>query len=187
MSFDIYVLVRANSWPTARQFDDSLVAASYPLRLGPRSDEAWDAPLAPVPAKPIAISLEQAQALGRPVGAPLEWSYDVGMPIVLDGIELDPDFGIEVVSDAEELNSTLRKFEGSPVAETGDYLMWFSHHVDQRHWNGAVYVLAAMILQFSGFAFELQGMSGGREPFANELFDTLYSDPVENPFAFGED
>src|SRR4051794_23169285 len=108
MSFDIYVLVPARSWPTARQLDDAIVAAGYPLRLGQRSDAAWASPLAPVHAEPIAITFQQAQALGLPVGAALELPYEVVMPVILDGIELDPDFGIDTVSDPVELNATLR-------------------------------------------------------------------------------
>lgn len=57
MSFDIYVHLPARSWPTARQLDEALVAAGYPVRLGARTDTAWDAPLAPVAAESPSGSL----------------------------------------------------------------------------------------------------------------------------------
>lgn len=185
MSFDIYVLVPARSWPTARQLDDALIAAGYPLRLGPRSTLAWDAPLAPVAAEPLRFIVQdanQAQALGQPLGAQVEMPYEIAMPVVLNDVALDPDFGIETLADAEAFNSRLTDFEDGPAAGVGDYLVWFSHHVDQRSYNAGMYILASLILCFDGHGFEMQGMSGGREAFARELLDSLYTDPVENPF-----
>jgi hypothetical protein len=185
MSFDIYVLVPARSWPTARQLDDALVSAGYPLRLGARSDAAWNGPLAPVVAEPIRFTIQdenQARILGQPIGAQMEMPHDIAMPVILDGEELDPDFGMEAVSDTDHLNKKLREFEAGPVAEDGDQLVWFLHHVDQRNYNAGMYILAALILQFDGHGFEAQGTSHGREDFAKELLDSLYSDPVKNPF-----
>jgi hypothetical protein len=82
MSFDIYVLVPARSWPTARQLDDALIAAGYPLRLGERSDAAWKGPLEPVAAEPIPFIVQdanQAQIFGQPVGAQMEMPHETVM------------------------------------------------------------------------------------------------------------
>lgn len=185
MSFDIYVLVPAGSWPTARELDDALVSMGYPVRLGARSPSAWEAPLAPVAAEPIRFIVEnadQAKALGQPVGAQVEMPTELAMPVVLDGVMLDPDFGMEAVTDAEAFNARLSDFADGPSAETGDYLVWFSHHADQRNYNAAMYVLSALILKFNGHGFEPQGMSHGRKAFARELMDSLYPHPIENPF-----
>jgi hypothetical protein len=184
MSFDIYVLVPAQSWPTARQLDDALVAAGYPLRLGARSSVAWDEPLAPVAAEPIRFNVQdanQARALGKPVGAEVEIPREIPMPVVLDDVLLDPDFGMETITDPDAFNSREEDFQDGPVAQFGDYLVWFSHHVDQRNYNAGMYILSALILHFKGHGFERQGMSHGREAFARELLDSLYIDPVENP------
>lgn len=104
------------------------------------------------------------------------------MPVVLDGSALDPDFGMEAVTDAQALNAQLGSFQDGPVAELGDLLVWFSHHSDQRNYNAAMYILSTLIINFGGHGFEMQGMSHGRESFARELLDSLYPDPVENPF-----
>lgn len=184
MSFDIYVVVPARSWPTARELDDALVAAGYPARLGERSASAWSAPLAPVPAEPIEFTVhdaDQARALGQPVGTQMEMPHEIMMPVVLDDVVLDPDFGIDMLTDAASLNSQLTGMQADFAAEPGDHLVWFSHHVDQRNYNAGMYILAALILHFDGYGFEMQGMSHGREAFARELLDSLYPDPVENP------
>jgi hypothetical protein len=186
MSFDIYVLVAAQSWPTARQLDDALVSAGYPLRLGARSDAEWMGPLAPVAAEPIRFVVRdenQARILDQPIGTQVEMPHEIAMPVILDGEDLDPDFGMETVFDAENLNAKLREFENGPAAESGDQLVWFSHHVDQRNYNAGMYILAALILRFDGHGFETQGMSHGQNAFAQELLDSLYSNPIKNPFA----
>lgn len=186
MSFDIYVLVPARSWPTARQLDDAIIAASYPVRLGPRSAEAWEVSLAPVPAEPFRFVIQdanQANALGQPIGSEVEIPNEIAMPAVLDGTALDPDFGMEVIADLEEFNSRMADFKDVPLADAGDHLIWFSHHSDQRNYNAAMYILAVLILNFSGYGFEWQGMSHGRDLFAQELLDSLYENPVEDPFA----
>jgi len=185
MSFDIYVLVPAGSWPTARQLDDALVKAGYPMRLGNRAEAAWDAPLAPIPGEPIKFKIEDAshaEILGKPVGSEMEMPHEIPMAVVLNGVELDPDFGMEVVEDADAFNSRLLEFDDGPKAQNGDHLIWFSHHVDQRNYNAGMYILAALILSFHGYGFESQGMSHGREAFAKELLDSLYENPIENPF-----
>lgn len=104
------------------------------------------------------------------------------MPVALDGAALDPDFGMEMITDPEALNARLQEFADAPVAEAGDHLLWFSHHVDQRHYNAGMYILSALILKFDGYGFAPQGMSHGREAFVGELMTSLYPAPVENPF-----
>ncbi|MEO7688445.1 MAG: hypothetical protein ABIS51_04100 [Sphingomonas sp.] len=186
MSFDIYVLVPARSWPTARQLDDALLEAGYPVRLGDRSPLAWDAPLAPVAAEPIRFTVQdanQAQILGQPVGAEMEMPHEIVMPVVLDDVVLDPDFCWETLTDVASLNSQLEDIQAGAVAEIGDHLVWFSHHVDQRNYNAGMYILAALILRFDGYGFEMQGASHGREAFVRELLESLYPEPVENPLA----
>lgn len=186
MSFDVYVLVPAGSWPTARQIDDALIANDCPVRMGPRPASAWDAPLAPVPAEPIRYIVEnpaQAAALGRSLGEQVEIPHHIVMPVVLDGAVLDPDFGMEAVTDSYALNSQLSSLQDGPVAALGDLLVWFSHHSDQRNYNAAMYILAVHIMKFDGHGFEMQGMSHGRALFARELLDSLYTDPAENPFS----
>lgn len=185
MSFDIYALIPARSWPTARQLDRALLDSGYPVRLGERVDTAWEGLLAPVAAEPIRFFIQdanQAQLLGQPIGSEYEFPHEVVMPVTLDGIELEPDFGMEEVVGAEDLNARLSAFDGMPSAHDGDLLIWFSHHTDQRNYNAGMYILAALILQFDGHGFEMQGMSHGKETFAKELLDSLYENPVENPF-----
>lgn len=186
MSFDIYVIVPSHSWPTARQLDDALVSMGYPVRLGDRSPSAWEKPLAPVPVDPIRFIVEnadQAEALGQPVGTQVEMPYEIAMPVVFGGVTLDPDFGMEPVADAETFNSRISGLADGPTAEAGDHLVWFSHHADQRNYNAAMYILSALILKFNGHGFEQQGMSHGRDTFARDLLESLYVDPVENPFS----
>lgn len=103
------------------------------------------------------------------------------MPISLNGVDLDPDFGIETVTEADAFNLRLADFEAGPGAEVSDQLVWFSHHVNQLNHNAGMYVLSALILQFEGHGFEMQGMTHGREAFARELLDSIYPNPIENP------
>ena len=186
MSFDLYVLVPRDRWPTAQQLDNALAAEGFPVRLGARDGRNWNAPVAPVVGEPIKFIVQNAQhaeATGRAIGDTIEFPTETVMPLQLDGRELDPDFGIECLDDPANVNAQLKELGSDVVAMSGDYLVWFSHHSDPYNYNCSMYVLSALIRRFDAYGFEFQGMSHGREQFASELIGSLYQNPDENDLA----
>ncbi len=186
MSFDLYVLVPRDRWPTAHQLDEALAAEGFPVRLGARDGRDWNAPVAPVvgePTKFLIQNVEHAEATGKAVGDTIEFANEIVMPLQLEGRELDPDFGIDCLADPADVNAQLKEIGADITAMVGDYLVWFSHHSDRFNYNASMYVLSALIRRFGAYGFEFQGMSHGQEQFASELLGSLYQNLDENDLA----
>jgi hypothetical protein len=94
----------------------------------------------------------------------------------MEGELVEPDLAYSTIDPV--LQDDLRSAFGQlslpmEVLRTGDILVTHSGHGQPTTWNAGVYVVCALILDFGGYGFELQGGTHGRDVFATELFDAL--------------
>jgi hypothetical protein len=144
MSFDYYVAIRRDKWPTAAAVQAKLEQFGYPL------------------------DLEQTPDL--PFSLPPD-SFMV--PTVLEGRSVGLEADIEQATDADDPESRFGYWakKAAPAFEisNGDYFLalTFRDNIDQI--RAGLYLAAAMILGFEGYGFENQFETHGRVDFADQL------------------
>jgi hypothetical protein len=144
MSFDYFVAVHRDKWPTARAVQTALEDLGYPLSLVLASDE------------PLCVV-----------------RGTLGLPVILDGRPVELETEIEEatdVDDPESLWGFIAKCAAPQFAiSNGDYFLTLTFRSDADEIRAGLYLAAAMILSFNGYGFENQFETHGRADFANRL------------------
>jgi hypothetical protein len=145
MSFDYFVAVHNDKWPTAKEVQTALKDLGYPVSLTSAPDEAF--------------SIAKGGAFSIPV-------IFEGQPVVLEAdIEQATD-----ANDPESLWGYIAKCAAPNfVISNGDYFLTLTFRSDADQIRAGLYLAAAMILAFDGYGFENQFETHGRSEFAGQL------------------
>jgi hypothetical protein len=142
MSFDYFVAVHENKWPTAKAVQAALESLGYPVSLVSASDAALTAPT-----RWLSVIFE-----GRPVELEVE-------------IEQATD-----ADDPESLwGFYARQAAPSFAISNGDYFLNLIFRSDADEIRAGLYLAAAMIRAFDGYGFENQYETHGGTEFADQL------------------
>lgn len=157
MSFDYFVAVHRDKWPTAQQVQVALEHLSYPVSLADASDE------------PFSVA---------------EGGFT--LPVVFEGRSVLLEANVEEASEVEDAESlwgyiarcSAQNFQIS----NGDYFLTLTFRSDADQIRAGLYLAAAMILSFDGYGFENQFESHGGEQFALGLVaEAADAAAFENP------
>lgn len=142
MSFDYYVAIHKDQWPTSAAVQQALSSLGVPVMLAQSSD----APLAASDAT-LQVILE-----GRSVDleAEIEQATDVDDPDSLYG-------------------ALAQKAAPTFKISNGDWFLTLTFRSDADQIRAGLFIAAAMILSFDGYGFENQFETNGAEPFAAQL------------------
>lgn len=142
MSFDYFVAVPRERWPTAASVQASLERLGYPLRLVSASGEALSVTdfALPVIFEGRSVSLEAA----------VEEATDADDPEALFGYLAE---------------SALENFKIS----NGDFFLTLTFRSDADEVRAGLYLAAAMILEHGGYGFENQLETHGAQGFAAQM------------------
>ena len=142
MSFDYFVAVHRQNWPTAESFQASLERLGYPLRLA-------DAPPFPLEVKGFSLPVSFE-------GRSVVLEADVAQATDAD----DPEslFGYIAQCAAENFK-----------VSNGDFFLTLTFRSDANQIRAGLYLAAAMILEHDGYGFENQAESHGSASFARQL------------------
>lgn len=144
MSFDHYIAVHNDLWPTARAVQIALEDLKYSVSLASAPDETF--------------SIAEG-AFNLPV-------LFEGNPVVLEA-------DIEQATDANDLDSLwgyLAKCAAPNFTiSNGDYFLTLTFRSDADQIWAGLYLAAAMILSFDGYGFENQFETDGGSEFAHKL------------------
>lgn len=144
MSFDYFVIVHRQEWPTAEIVQNHLEELGYPLRLGatppgPFSTQ-WDSPSLPAVFEGRKVTLEA---------------------------EIDQVTG---VGDPDSLFGYIAQAAGPRFAiSDGDYVLNVTFRSDVDQIRAGLYLAAAMIKSCNGYGFENQFETHGGSEFADQL------------------
>jgi hypothetical protein len=143
VSFDYFVAVHNDKWPTAKAVQTALEGLGYPVSLASAPDDAFSV----ARASGLCVVFE-----GRPVvlSAYTEQATDADDPESLWGYIAEcaaPTFTIS----------------------NGDYFLTLRFRSDADEIRAGLYLAAAMILAFDGYGFENQFETHGRGDFAARL------------------
>jgi hypothetical protein len=144
VSFDYFVAVHGDKWPTAKSVQTALERLAYPISLALTPNEAF--------------SIEKAA---------------LGIPVIFEGrsvlLEADIDQATDA-NDPESLRGYIAKSAAPDFAiSNGDYFLTLTFRSDADQIRAGLYLAAAMILAFEGYGFENQFETHGRGEFANQL------------------
>jgi hypothetical protein len=167
VSFDIYAIVPASSWPSFKSLNDAMSRRGYPAAL-----QGFDEPNDPVQRVPsvemrYGLTDEQIAEFGELI---------CGALVDMNGELVEPDFNYQAMDavTANDMKLALAEIGASDgLANEGDVLVTHSGHSVANTWNAGVYPMCSLIYDFDGYGFEFQGGAHGREDFAAELFDAL--------------
>jgi hypothetical protein len=142
VSFDYFVAVHNDKWPTAKAVQTALEGLGYPVSLASAPDEVF---LIAKGALPVIFE-------GHPVDleADIAHATDANDPESLWGYIANraaPNFAIS----------------------NGDYFLTLTFRSDPDQVRAGLYLAAAMILAFDGYGFENQFETHGRGEFAYQL------------------
>lgn len=157
MSFDYFVAVRREKWPTAQQVQVALEQLSYPVSLAHVEDE------------PFSVA---------------EGGFT--LPVVFEGRPVLLEANIEEASDVEDVESLwgyIAKCSASNfLISNCDYFLTLTFRSDADQIRAGLYLAAAMILSFDGYGFENQFESHGGSEFARGLVaEAADAAAFENP------
>lgn len=167
MSIDYFVIVPKGRWPSYRALNDALERRGYPVRIE-----------------------KEARALSGEAVA--EYPQSLGLKLLLEGQPVELEAGIDR-TDANpgliaEVNDELAAFGSPHRAQPGDVLLHVVLRSSHEEWLAACYLMAALIRECDGYAYENDEGSFGGEDFAAQLergarcgFD--YSDDQPTPAA----
>jgi len=141
MSFDYFVAVHNDKWPTAQAVQAALESRGYPVSLASYLDETFSV------ANNLSVIFE-------------------GRPVVLEAdIERATD-----VSDPESLWGLMAKCAAPNFAiSNGDYFLILTFRTGADEIRAGLYLIAAMIYAFDGYGFENQFETHGGIQFADQL------------------
>ncbi len=144
MSFDYYVAIRKDKWPTSAAVQASLERFGYPL------------------------DLEQSDNL------PFQFPPDVfDLAVVFEGRSVELDVDIEQATEIDDPESLFgyiaRKAEPDFLISNEDFFLTLTFRDDIDQIRAGLYLAAAMILGFDGYGFENQFETHGRGDFAGQL------------------
>lgn len=141
MSFDYFVAVRREKWPTAQGVQAALERLSYPVSLESAAAEPFS-----VANFNLSVVFE-----GRPVA-----------------LEADVEQASEI-DDGETLRGYIAQCSASNfLISNGDYFLTLTFRSDADQIHAGLYLAAAMILSFDGYGFENQFESHGGAEFAQQ-------------------
>jgi hypothetical protein len=144
MSFDYFVAVHKDKWPTAQAVQASLKKLGYPLALNSAPDRPFSAAAG---ASTLPVVFE-------------------GRPVVL---EVDIEQAADA-NDAESIFGLIAEHAGSNfLISNGDYFLTLTFRSDADQIRAGLYLAAAMILSFDGYGFENQYETHGGSGFARQL------------------
>ena len=143
MSFDYFVAVHKEKWPTAKAVQTALEGLGYPVSLASAPDNAF--------------SVTRA----------------VGLPVMFEGRPVTLRVDIEQATDANDPESLWGYIAecAAPTftISNGDYFLRLTFRSDADQIRAGLYLAAAMILAFDGYGFENQFETHGQGEFAAEL------------------
>jgi hypothetical protein len=142
MSFDYFVAVHKDKWPTAKAVQAALESLGYPVSLVSASDEAFSAPT-----RWLSVVFE-----GRPV------ELEVDIEQATDASDPESLWGLYA-----------KKAAPSFAISNGDYFLNLIFRSDADEIRAGLYLAAAMIRAFDGYGFENQYETHGGTEFADRL------------------
>jgi hypothetical protein len=144
MSFDYFVAVHRDKWPTAQQVQSALETLAYPVSLVSAPDE------------PLAVERGRysLRVLFEGRAVTLEASVD-------EATEID---------DAESLWGYIAQCSAANFhMANGDFFLTLTFRADADQIRAGLFLAAAMIFTFDGYGFENQFESHGGTEFAQQL------------------
>ena len=151
MSFDYFVAVHNDKWPTAKAVQTALECLGYPVSLASALDEAFSIP-----------------------------KRTFRLPVIFEGHPVVLEADIAQATDAEDPESLwgyIAKCAAPNFAiSNGDYFLTLTFRSDADQVRAGLYLAAAMILAFDGYGFENQFDTHGSSEFARQLLAEA-SDP----------
>lgn len=144
MSFDYFVAVHNDNWPTAEAVQTAIERLGYPVSLASAPDEAFS-------------TAEDS----------------LGLPVIFEGHPIVLEADIERATDANDPGSLWGYIAGCAAPNfaisNGDYFLTLTFRSDADEIRAGLYLIAAMILAFDGYGFENQFETHGRAEFAQKL------------------
>ena len=144
MSFDYFVAVHNDKWPTAKAVQAALERLGYPVSLASAPDEAFSV---------------------------VKGTF--GIPVIFEGHPVELEADVEQATDADDPESLWGYIAmcAAPnfVISNGDYFLTLTFRSDADQIRAGLYLAAAMILAFDGYGFENQFETHGRGEFADQL------------------
>jgi hypothetical protein len=144
MSFDYFVAVHKDKWPSAKAVQASLEKLRCPVTLVSTPDRAF--------------SIQEGS---------------FSLPVVFEGRSVVLEADIEQATDADDAESLfgyIAKCAASNFSiSNGDYFLILTFRSDADQIRAGLYLAAALILEFDGYGFENQTETHGGAAFANQL------------------
>ena len=142
MSFDYFVAIQKEKWPTSNAVQEALDRLGYPVQLVSASDTPFDVRNGTLPVIFEGRSVE--------IEAEAEQAADVDDPESLFGY----------IAQAAAPAFPIRN---------GDYFLTLTFRSDAHEIRAGLYLAAAMIQSFNGYGFENQYESHGQSAFAEQM------------------
>ena len=144
MSFDYFVAVPKDKWPTAKAVQAALDESGYPVSLVSAPD----------------------QALCVAAGS-------FRLPVIFEGRPVDLEAEIQQALDVDDPESLFGYIAKCAAANftisNGDYFLTLTFRSDADQIRAGLYLAAVMIITFDGYGFENQFETHGGPTFAEQL------------------
>jgi hypothetical protein len=144
MSFDYFVAVRKEDWPTGEGVQSALEKLDYPLRLANATTTSF--------------AIED---------------FRHELPVVFEGREVVLEADVEQATDADDRESLFGYIAECAASNfkisNGDYFLTLTFRSDADQIRAGLYLAAAMIKSFNGYGFENQAETHGNVDFAEQL------------------
>ncbi|ALH81602.1 hypothetical protein [Sphingopyxis macrogoltabida] len=144
MSFDYFIAVQRNSWPTGEAVQTALGKLGYPLRL------------VDAPSTPFAVE-----------------NFRDGLPVIFEGRKVILEADTEEAQDADDSESLFGYIAECAAPNfsivNGDRFLTLTFRADADQIRAGLYLAAAMIKSFGGYGFENQFETHGSLGFADQL------------------
>jgi hypothetical protein len=151
VSFDYFVAVHNDRWPTAKAVQTALERLGYPVSLASAPDEVFSIPRG-----------------------------TFRLPVIFEGHPVVLEADIAQATDANDPESQrgyiARCAAPNFAISNGDYFLTLTFRSEADQVRAGLYLAAAMILAFDGYGFENQFDSHGGSEFAHQLIAEA-SDP----------
>jgi hypothetical protein len=175
MSFEYHVAVHKENWPTASALQAYLNENKYPVKLAEVYDRPFqiEAGWLSLDFYDRAISLEASTVQLSPTKF-FAYSFDRPPDATntdADGVSIETyKFRPDEVMKGEDINASLAKIGATDVSfGDGDYVLTLSFRSSTDELRAGMFVMAALIKCFGGYAFEFQEGNHGSGDLADEL------------------